>query len=244
MHRKHEKTLKEALDIALLKKNVMHHVATDKSATQHAYLIIAAVAAIGALGKFIFGIKVPFMGVMRPSLLSSLGGAIMQIIGAVIGIYVVSFIAKSIFKGSASHESFFRVAGFGMILGALQLISPLSMLISLILFVWAIVLSFVILKTIHKLTTGGVIGTFIVSSMVIIVIFSILSPVYAMLGLGGMMGGSFEMKNDNGFMNFYKDKIEVSIPGKEGGTVEFDENTMKITTDDGETVEINIPNIE
>lgn len=224
---------KEALNIALLKKDVMHKVASDKNATKPAYFIIIAAGLLGMLGQLIFGVKVPFFGTIRPSIGAALGGAVMQIIGAVIGLYVVSFIAKSIFKGSAQHSEFFRVGAFGMIVMWLGILPQISIISA----IWGLVLIFVILKTIHKLTTGGTIGTLIVAMIAGFIISLVLSPLYALLGMGGMgsyNGGGSAL--DKGFRGF-----EINVPGEDSASVKFSEGGMKVTGPDGEVMEINIP---
>ncbi len=236
MHNRNpKKTLKEALDIALLKKDVMHHIAGDKVATKCAYGIIAVGAVLGAVGQMLFGIKIPFLGVVKIGLGAALGQAVMTVITTVIGLYLVSFIAKSIFKGSAKHDEFFRVAGFGTIVTFLGLYPSLSLISG----IWGLVLFFVILKAVHKLTTGGVIGTFVVTLVAGFILSLILAPIYGMLGLGKMGGGSFEMNSK--FMKGDSKGFEINVPGDEGGSVKFDAGSMKITGEDGETIEFNIP---
>ena len=102
-----KKTFKEALDIALLKKDVMHHVATDKTATKCAYLVIAAGAILGAVGQMLFGVKIPFLGVVKIGLGAALGQLVMTIITTIIGLYLISFIAKSIFTSCNSIFNIF-----------------------------------------------------------------------------------------------------------------------------------------
>lgn len=235
-HRNPKQTLKEAIDIALLKKNVMHHIAGDKTATKCAYLIIAAATVLGMAGQLIFGVKIPLLGVVRPSFGAALGQGVMTIISTIIGIYLLSFIAKSIFKGSAKHDEFFRVAGFGTIIMSIGVFPSLSLIAA----IWGLVLFFVILKAVHKLTTGRVIGAFVITLIAGFILSLILSPVYAMLGIGGMKGGgSFEMNNK--LIKGGSKGFEVNVPGDEGGNVKFDAGSMKITGEDGETIEFNIP---
>ena len=236
-HHDPKKILKAALDIALLKKDAMHHVASDKNMTRCAYVIIAASALLLMIGQLTLGVKIPFLGVMRPSLMAALGQAIISVISAVAGLYLVSFVAKSIFKGSAHHDAFFRVAAFGMIVGFLRLIPALSIISA----IWGIVIFFVVLKEVHKLTTGGVIGTFFVSLIAGFILSLVLAPIYAMLGLGFGAGGSGSYNMNGNFMKGNPANFGIDIPGEDGGSVKFDGSSMKITGEDGETIEINIP---
>lgn len=221
------KELKDAWQIALLKKPIMHHVADDKSKTVFGYYFIIAAAILGAIGQQIFG-----GWFFTPTLGMSIGTAIVQIISTVIGIYVLSFVAKSIFKGSAAHDHFFRVAAYGMIVTWIGIIPNLSFIGG----IWGLVILFVILKTVHKLTTGGIIGTFLVSIVIMAIVGVILSPIYARIGFGGMTYGERFNLGNKGF--------EMNVPGDEGGKVNVNDGKMRITTPDGEVIEIDIPSFE
>ncbi len=230
--------LKNALNIALLKKNVMHHVAEDKKKTVFGYYVIIAAAVLGIVGQQLF------MSYFKPSLKFSLINGIVQVISVIIGIYVVSFIAKSIFKGNAKHDAFFRVMAYGMIVMWLTVVPMLGIVSG----IWGLVLMFVILKTIHKLTTGGAIGTILVSFVVMIVISMILAPLYGLLGLGSM-GGTFQMggmDSKTGNIDFDRGGFEMNVPGEDGGSVkmETDGGTMKVRGPQGQEIEYNIPDFD
>ena len=222
--------LQNALNIALLKKNVMHQVADDKNKTVFGYYVIIAAAILGALGQQLFPIF------FRPDLISSLVMAVVQVITTIIGIYILSIIAKVIFKGQARHDQFFRVMAYGMVVMWISVIPQLSIISG----IWGLVLMFIILTTIHKLSAGGAIGTILVSIVVGFVISLILSPLYALLGFGGMGGyggGGFMGNGDEGF--------RFDIKTEEGeGRVEFGEEGMRIETEEGEVFEFTIPDID
>jgi Yip1 domain len=207
--------VKAAMNVALLKKDVMAQVQDDPKKTKFGYYIIAVEAILGMLGMQLFG------GWIRPSLVNGLISMVIQAVMAVVGIYVVSFIAKKLFKGAATHEQFFRVAAYGMIVMWLSILPQISIVYG----IWSLVLSFVILKTVHKLSTGGVIGTWIVT----LVLYMVVGFLVAALGLGGIIGmgsmGSFGGSHSsygNSSFNF----------GNNG--------SMKISTPQGE-VNFNIP---
>ena len=221
--------LQNALNIAILKKNVMHQVADDRSKTMFGYYVIIAAAILGAVGQQLFPIF------FRPSLTSSLLMAVVQVITTVIGIYILSIIAKVIFKGQARHDQFFRVMAYGMVVMWIGVIPQLSIIGG----IWGLVLMFVILTTIHKLSAGGAIGTILVSILVGFVISLILSPLYALIGLGGVggYGGGFMDTRDEGF--------RFDVKTEEGeGRVEFGEEGMRIETEEGEVFEFTIPDID
>ena len=225
--------LKNALHIALLKKNVMHHVAEDKGKTMFGYYVIIAAAVVGIIGQQIF------MSFFKPSLTFSLLNGVIQVVSTIIGIYVLSFIAKSIFKGQAKHDAFFRVMAYGMVVMWIGILPQLAFIGGL----WGLVLVFVILKAIHKLTTGGAIGTILVGIVVMAVVSMLLAPIYGLMGFGAMGGGSFNFKsvgNNTGTMDLGEGGFRMNVPGEDGGDVQWGEGGMRITTPEGEVMEINI----
>lgn len=229
--------LKNALQIALLNKSVMHHVAGDKSKTKFGYYVIIAAAALGIIGQQLF------LSFFRPTLTFSLLNGIIQIVSVVVGIYVLSFVAKSIFKGQATHDQFFRVMAYGMIVTWLAILPQIAIISG----IWGLVLIFVILTTVHKLTAGGAIGTILVSVVAMLVVSMILTPLYALLGFDAMGGGSFNFNavgGKTGTMNLGSGGFEMNVPGEDGGSVKWGEGGMKITTPEGEVMEINIQDFE
>ncbi len=228
--------LKTAIQVALFKHTDMHHVASDKHKTPYAFYIIIGAAVLGLIGQQFFS------GFFKPTLGMGIGMAVIQIVMTIVGIYVVSVIAKSIFKGQAKHDEFFRVLAYGMIVSWLTIL-PMLGLISAI---WGLILLFVILKVIHKLTTGGAIGTIIVGFIVIGVISMLLAPVFGKFGFGYQMKGSYDFGGfggDRGTIDMVdEDTFEMNIDTEDGtGNVKMDDGKVTITGPDGEMMEFNIP---
>jgi hypothetical protein len=220
--------LKAAWHVALLKKDVMTHVAHETHKTRFGYYIIIASAVLGFLGMQIFG------GWFKPSLVGGLIHAVVQAVMTVAGIYLVSFVAKKWFKGAAAYDQFFRVASYGMIISWLGILPQLSPIYG----IWSIVISFVVLKTIHKLTTGGVIGTWIVSALIAWFVMAVL----AFTGLTGFMGG-YSQFGGGKTMDWGNKGFNFNIKGEDGksGSVQLDENgNVKIKTSEGE-MNLNVP---
>ena len=115
-----KKELMEAKDIALFKQPAMHAVAAEKGKTTFGYYIIIAGALLGFIGQQIFP------AFIRPGLVFGLVMAVMQVIMAVIGIYVLSFVAVKFFKGTAQHDQFFRVAAYSMVVMWLGILPQIS----------------------------------------------------------------------------------------------------------------------
>jgi len=224
--------IKTALNVALLKHNVMHSVASDKKKTSYAFLILVIAALASGLGLKFFG------GFISPSWGMVLSMALYQVISAIIGIYVLSLIAKSIFKGHAKHDEFFRVVAFGMIVTWLSIYPLLSIVGG----IWALVVIFVALKVVHKLTTGGTIGALLVTIVAMALLSMLLAPTLGALGIKGMYMGGMEFKGGD-MMDFYKDgDFKMDIDTEDGeGSVEMKDGKMIIEGPDGEKMEISIP---
>jgi len=212
--------IKQAIDIALFRHPAMNHVAKDKTKNRSAVLIITIAAVLGVLGM-------KWLGIFSPGLLWILGLILYHIIAVIIGIYVLSFVATSIFKGSAKHDAFFRVMAFAMIVAWLMILPILGFFAGL----WSILLAFSILKTIHKLTTSGALGALVVTVIAIGLIGMLLSPVFGVLGIKGM-GGKFGNFNDG---------FKMNVETEDGtGSVQVKNGKMTIEGPDGEKLEIDI----
>ncbi len=216
-----KKEISEAWKIATLNKTAMNHVAGDKGKQVFAYYFIIAAGVLSLIGSQIFA---PFV---KPSLGFSILAALFHIITTIIGIYIVSFVAKKFFKGHADHNHFFRVMGYGMLVLWLGLFPPLSFIGA----IWSLVIIFVALKTIHKLTTGKTIGTLLVSLVIMVIVSAILSPLM----------GNYGYNEWNGKFNYggYRMDKNGSIESM-GGKMEFGDGSFKMTNPDGKTVEWSI----
>ena len=153
--------------------------------------------------------------------------AIIQIVMAIVGIYLTSYIAKNYFNGKGNHHEFFRVAAYGMIVAWLGLMPQLSVIGSL----WVFVIMIVALKTIHKLSSSNIVWTVIVTLIVGIIITGILSPIYKKMGL---------FKNPN-YTNVNSKEFKMN---SKNGAVEMKGNKMKITTPDGKSIEYTMPEVK
>lgn len=213
--------IQTAMNVAMFKKDVMSHVASDAGKTKFGYYIIAVGAILSLIGQMLF------LGWFRPTLVSGLIGAVIQAVGTVAFIYVLSFVAKKFFNGTGSHDQFFRVSSYGMIVMWIGLLPQISIVSGL----WSLALTFVILTVVHKLTTGGAVGTLVVGVLIIFVASAILGSIGIGMG-GGFRGSSSSTFGSKGF-NFN------SPDGS--GSINFGNGGMKIKTPQGD-VNIAIPN--
>lgn len=222
----YKKELREALDIALFKKPAMHTVATDKNKTTFAYYIIIAGALLGIIGQQIFP------AFFKPNFGFSILMGVIQVVMAIIGIYAISYIAKSLFKGHADHDQFFRVMAYGMIVMWIGLVPQLGIISGL----WGLALLFVILKVVHKLTTGNAVITIIIGFVVLSLISAVLSPLY-------MRFGGYGVAKSIKYTDYSNPLAGSKLNLQNGGKVEFGGDSMKLTNEDGEAMEWKIPKL-
>lgn len=223
--------VRQALDVGLLKHKAMHDVAADKGKTNSAFIILIVAALAAGLGLKFFG------GFFTPSWGMLVSMTIYQVISSIILIYVLSVIAKSLFKGKAKHDAFFRVMAFGMVVTWLAIIPALSFVGG----IWGLVVVFVVLKVVHKLSTGGAIGALLVTIIAMAIISAVLAPTLGALGIRGAYSGGMNFKGGS-MMNFYKDGFKMNVTTDEGtGSVIMENGKMIIEGPDGEKMEISIP---
>jgi len=216
--------IKEAIDVALFKHTAMHHVAGDKNKNISALLILIIAAILSALG-------IKYIGYLPLSLGEILGMIIYQVVASIIGIFILSLISKSIFKGQAKHDAFFRVMAFAAIVTWISVIP--NKFVGLIVAVWGLALVFVVLKVIHKLTTGGALGAILVSAVALILLGKLLAPTFGSFGAQG------------GISDLYEDGFKMNFKSDDGaGSMEMEDGVMRIEGPDGEIMEIEIPDFE
>lgn len=240
--------IKRAINIAIFKKEEMMAAAGGGDAhTKMAYIIIAIGAGLGFIGGQLFPIKV-FGATFKTPFVTGLVTAALSVVMAVVGIYLMSFIAQKIFGGKAEHKAFFRAMAYGMVINWLSIIPALSAIAGL----WGIVLIVVILMTVHRISVGGAIGTLIVGGIAAMILSFAIAPVLGLVGLstggfGGFGGGQYmDSGSDDGEFDFKN--FEINIPGNndhDGGSIRFEEGGMVIEDNkSGESMEIRVEETE
>ncbi len=153
-----KKEIMKAVNIIKLDEKEMKAVASDEKSMGPAIAFIVLGALAAAVGTYIFPQE--FFGVVyRPSMASMVSATIGGTIGRVIGIVVISLIAQYVFKGKAKIVEFLRVAGYAAAIGVVSIVPVLSIVAGL----WGLVVMFMMLKSVHKLDTGGAIGTLVLT---------------------------------------------------------------------------------
>ena len=176
----------DVIEILKLNKTVIDKVAGrdgEGIAVALIYLLIGALAV--PLGAMILGISVPFIGTIRigvvPALQSALGSAIMFCVS----LYVTNLVAEKMFQGHAKFPQYFRVMGYAALVNVIGFITPV-MALSLVAGVWWMVVNYVVLNHVHKLSSQNAALTIVV----MLVVLYILNAVLTSFGFGSMSLGS------------------------------------------------------
>lgn len=176
--------LMDVVEILKLNKTKIDAVAGRDSEGVTMALIYLAIGSFGApLGGAIFGYNVLGVTFRTPILNALIGGVIATVMGALV-VYITSLVAERLFKGKGKFPQFFRVMGYAYLVSLLGIVTMVPFLGSLA-GIWVLVVDFIALQQVHKLDTTNAILTIIVT----IVAFVVLSFLVASLGMSAMMGG-------------------------------------------------------
>ncbi|MFA5855640.1 MAG: YIP1 family protein [Candidatus Gracilibacteria bacterium] len=171
-----QKSLKDAVDIALLKEPVMNKIALDKGALIPALMIVGAAGLICALGAYVFPTHVGFI-TYRPSMAFVLEQAVITFALGVAFLYLTGYLAERFFGSKVNMQAFVAVMGHANIVSVIGFISSLSAISG----IWGLVILWNFLTKVAKMEPKNVIILMVID--VVIVIFG--ASAYA----GSMMMG-------------------------------------------------------
>lgn len=160
------KSIKQAIEILKLNKTIIEKVAKEKQATTAGILILI-------IGGFIAGIaskKWLLLGITP----------IIVLIFSFIGIGILHLIAK-LFKGKAEFIEIYRALTHASILNWLSifdLIPLLKTIIAVITLIWGIVINFVVIKNLYKLSTLKTVLVMIIPMAFFIILGTIIATLY------------------------------------------------------------------
>jgi len=174
---------KQFLEVIKLNKKAIEGVAGNKKGGAVAAIFLVAGSIAAPLAQLIFGVR--FLNVVyRPDVVSILIQAAIAIVIAVLVIFITTIVANKLFKGKGSFADYFQVMGLAYGLNVLMFLGPilpsLAPLISLVVGIWVLIISFYALQSIFKLDNTNAVLTIIVT----IVAFFVLGAVVAALGFG------------------------------------------------------------
>ena len=136
-------SIKQAIEIVKLNGKAAKNVSKDKNATLIGILIIAIGSVLSNV--LMFGIVY---------IISTL---IIGVIGYFIIVGIMHIIARFLFGGQAKYLEYFRAQSHASILswlGILVVIPTAGYIINFFISIWSLIVSVVILESVHKLTRG------------------------------------------------------------------------------------------
>ncbi|MBU1018631.1 MAG: YIP1 family protein [Patescibacteria group bacterium] len=169
---------KKAFEIVKLNKTVMNAVAADEKATGVAILFFLLYGLFGAVGRFIFPVRV-FGVVYRPGIEDMIFRTLVYGAVSFLSMLLITVVAQYLFKGKGDLMKYLRVYGYAMLVGAVMLIPALSFIVM----IWIVVLMFVTLQVVHKLDVAETIGSMIIGTILTVIVLAVLSP---FLGLSAL----------------------------------------------------------
>ncbi len=164
-------SVKDALSIVTLKGDVMQQVSAG-DVVGHAFLILVIAGLAGAVGQTLMGL---ILGTFEAvSFLAFITGPVFAVIGTLIGVGILHIIAL-IFGGQAKYMELFKAMAFAQVVGWIAVIPFIGAIISPILLIWLIVVNIVIIKNVHKLSTGKSVLVVLLPMIIVFVLVVILT---------------------------------------------------------------------
>lgn len=178
-----------AIEILKLNEKKMQEVATSKTAAIAALLFILAGIVAMSLGQYFM------FSWLRPSVGYLLLSMAYNLVGVIVGIFAINFVANQFFKGKGNFGQLFKVMGYAYIAVipfVLVAVSPVLMsILSLVVGIWMIVVSFKTMAVIKKTNVLNTIFTFLIVGVAFAIISTVIVRVFG-LGYGfgvGSYGG-------------------------------------------------------
>jgi hypothetical protein len=162
-------------------------------------IILAALPVVaGFLGRFIFGVGIPFYGRYRPGFFSGIVWAVVSYILAIVGVFVAAKVVELLaptFQAKNDNVSAFKVVAYSMtaswVAGILMLIPDLSPLVMIIGF-YGFYLLYLGLPYLMECPSEKALGYTIISIIVIIVVNVIIGIITAaIIGIPSGMANNF-----------------------------------------------------
>jgi hypothetical protein len=175
-------SIKNALSIVTLKGDVMQKVSAS-DVVGYAFLILVIAGLAGAVGQTLMGLILGTLELV--SFLAFITGPIFAVIGTFIGVGILHIIAL-IFGGQAKYMDLFKPMAFAQVVGWVAVIPFIGTAISSILGIWLIVVNIVIIKNVHKLSTGKSVLVVLLPVIIILALVLALGAAFIAMIFGGL----------------------------------------------------------
>jgi len=144
----------------------------------------------GFLGMVLFGITIPFLGSVRMPVGTALGGAAVQFVGGLIGVYILALVIDALapsFSGTKNMTSAFKVAAYSYtaawVAGILSIIPVLGIIV-LLLSLYSLYLLYTGLPVLMKSPPEKALGYTVVVIIVGIILVICIGYVERLMGFG------------------------------------------------------------
>lgn len=174
-------TIKQALKVVELNDASIKKVAGDQSLTWEAVFIIVLSSFCGAFGSYVFPLKNGLV-TYKPTIIEAFGHLLVAVFLFLGVVYLLHLMANYLFKAHGDYFSLLRVTGHGYVIGVLNVLPVLSILV----FVWMLVLLVRILKDVKRLTVEQSIICMVVTGIVVFVCLALFQDLNADNLYGGL----------------------------------------------------------
>ena len=166
-------SIKNALSIVTLKGEVIQQVSAG-DVIGPAFLIVVIAGLAGAVGQTLMGLILGAFELF--SLLAFIYLPVLAIVGTLIGAGILHIIAL-IFGGQAKYMELFKAMAFAQVVYWVGIIPFIGSAIAGILGIWLIVVNVVIIKNVHKLSTGKSVLVVLIPYIIVLLILAVLALV-------------------------------------------------------------------
>ena len=114
----------------------------------------------------------------------------MYLIGSFIGIGIIHLLAK-LFGGQATFKELYNCLTISSVLRWLMVVPIVSIILGPIIGVWNIVISVIVVRKVHQLTTGKAIAVVLIPIVIIIILVVLIAVLLAatlLASIGGLAG--------------------------------------------------------
>jgi len=196
-----KKEFMNAIEILKLNEKKMEEVANNKSATVPALIFIAVGIIAMNLGMYFM-----WPGWLRPEMSYLLISVVYNLVGAIVGIFAIDFVANQFFKGKGNFGQLLRVMGYtyiSMIPYILVAVVPtLTSIIGIVVGIWMLVVFFRMMGVIKKLSALNTLFTILIVGIALGIVMTIIARVFGLgygfgLGSAGYGYGGYEPEIDS-----------------------------------------------
>ncbi|MDQ6669369.1 MAG: YIP1 family protein [Chloroflexota bacterium] len=166
-------------------------IEADISGTNQALLVVVLVALASGIGA---AIGASFAGASAGVLVGRLvSGVVGALVGWAVWSYVVYFVGTRLFRGTATYGELLRTLGFAESPGVLLILSFIPVLggiLSLVVFVWTLVASFIATRQALDVDNTKTFFTILLGAVALVIVVTVISLIFAAVFATGALFGA------------------------------------------------------